>query len=178
MRNRINSCSGQSLLEFAVMIPLMFLLVVNVVNFGGLLYACITVSSAARSGASYMTLGPATVNGPTLPLLATVRSLVNADLSSLPNAATVNICTNNNGTVSCPMPTNPSTGAAYVDPEPSTSVLGSVQVTYRYCPIIPAWDFSALGVHSTLPACSFTSQGVASGGGTQITRVAVMRVLQ
>ena len=39
MRKRISSCSGQSLLEFAILLPLLFLLVVNVVNFGGLLYA-------------------------------------------------------------------------------------------------------------------------------------------
>jgi Flp pilus assembly protein TadG len=175
MRKRISSCSGQSLLEFALLLPLIFLLVVNVVNFGGLLFAYITVTNATRSGSSYMTMGPASAGGPVLPSPATVLAIVTADLSSLPNAssATVNICSNNSGAFEAPE----TCLSGQADPEPATSVLGSVQVQYTYCPFIPSWDFTALGIHSTLPACTF-SGGKITGGGTQINRVAVMRMLQ
>lgn len=175
MRKRISSCSGQSLLEFAILFPLMFLLIVNVVNFGGLLYACIAVSNAARTGAAYMTLGPASAGGPILPSVATVQAVVNADLASLPNAgsATVTLRNNNNGAVQSPE----TLLASQADPEPATSVLGTVQVQYTYCPFIPSWDFTALNIHSTLPKCTF-SGGKVSGGGTKVSRTAVMRMLQ
>jgi Flp pilus assembly protein TadG len=186
MRDKFNSCSGQSLLEFAIMLPLMFLLVVNVVNFGGLLYACITVSNSARAGAAYMTLGPASAQGPVLPSTTLVTAVVNADLSSLPYAGDpatkVTICSNNGGKAqspeSCTPPVNPATGAMYADPESSTSVLGTVQVKYTYCPFIPFWEFPSLHIHSTLPSCSFSTGGNISGGGTLVSRVAVMRIMQ
>ena len=175
MRTRTSSCSGQSLLEFAILLPLLFLLVVNVVNFGGLLYACITVSNAARSGAAYMTMGQASANAPELPAPATVQAIVNADLASLPYAssATVTVCSNNNGNVELPE----TCLSSHTDPEPTTSVLGTVLVKYTYCPFIPAFDFTALNIHSTLPPCTFSGSNV-SGGGTQISRIAVMRMLQ
>src|ERR1700692_4789182 len=99
-RKFLIASSGQSVLEFALMFPLVFLLVVNVVNFGGLFYAYITVTNVARSGASYMIMGPSSVNAPSVPSTAAVQLVVNADLASLPNAsdATVNVCGNFNGT--------------------------------------------------------------------------------
>ena len=51
------SAGGQALVESALVLPLLFLLVINVVNFGGMLYAWITVSNAARTGADYMVRG-------------------------------------------------------------------------------------------------------------------------
>ena len=52
MRNLTNE-RGHSLIEFALILPLLFLLIVNVVNFGSFLYAAITVANAARAGAEY-----------------------------------------------------------------------------------------------------------------------------
>jgi Flp pilus assembly protein TadG len=183
MRKLIRSCSGQSLLEFALLFPLMFLLLANVVNFGGLLYAYITVANASRSGASYMIMGPSSIGSPILPPVSAVQAVVNADLSSLPYAgnATVSVCSNNGGSASypetCLPPTDPATGTTFADPQPGTSVLGTVQVQYRYCPFIPSWNFPALGIYSTLPSCTFAG-GSVTGGGTLINRVAVMRKLQ
>lgn len=176
MRKRISSCSGQSLLEFAILLPLMFLLIVNVVNFGGLLYSCITVANAARTGAAYMMMGGASVGGPSLPIPSTVTAIVNADLAALPNAgnATVTICSNFNGAKQAP---DTDCLATFTDPEPTTSILGTVNVKYTYCPFIPSWDFTALNIHSTLPKCTF-SAGKVSGGGTKVSRTAVMRMLQ
>jgi Flp pilus assembly protein TadG len=179
MRERIRSDSGQSLLEFALTLPVLFLLVVNVVNFGALLYSYITVANAARTGASYMIMGPSSANGPTLPLVATVQAVVNADLASLSYAtlATVNVCSNNNGSAESPETCT----SAFTDPQPATSVLGTVQVQYTFCPFIDGWNFPALGVYSTLPSCTFTKTGgnvTGVSGGTPINQVAVMRVLQ
>jgi hypothetical protein len=74
----------------------------------------------------------------------------------------VRVCTNNNGTVTC---TGTGSGATPADPEPATYVLTAVDVTYTYQPFISLWDFSALGIHATLPA-------------TTIHRKAAMRVFQ
>lgn len=183
MRRKFNGCSGQSIIEFALLLPLMILLIVNVVNFGGLLYAYITVASAARTGAEYMTMGPASADGPTLVATSVVTSVVNTEMSSLPyySSATITVCSNNGGKAqspeNCTPPINPATGAMYADPQPTTSVVGTVQVQYRYCPFIPSWNFPGLDIYTTLPTCTI-SGGKVTGGGTQINRVAAMRILQ
>ena len=48
---------GQSLIECALVLPLLMLLIVNVVNFGAIFYAWISVANAARTGAQYFTTG-------------------------------------------------------------------------------------------------------------------------
>ena len=60
MEARCDNCSqarlasamqtGQSLIEFALSLPFLLLLIVNTVNFGGYVFATITVASAARAG--------------------------------------------------------------------------------------------------------------------------------
>src|SRR5258706_15670336 len=45
---RRNSEDGHSLVEFALLLPLLFLLIVNAVNFGSFFFAWITVANAAR----------------------------------------------------------------------------------------------------------------------------------
>jgi len=177
---------GQSLIEFALILPLIFLLIVNVVNFGAYLYAGITVSNAARAGADYMMMGPATAGGPSLPTSQDITDLIKGytatgakckdntdpqgthcpgDLGSLPNRSTaiVTVCTNNNGHQQVP----PGDGSclATADPQASTSVVGEVSVEYTYSPVIPFWDFSALRIHLTIPR-------------TQMKRTATTRLIQ
>jgi Flp pilus assembly protein TadG len=193
MRKRFHrDSSGQSLLEFALLLPLMFLLVVNVVNFGGLLYAYITVTNAARSGATYMMMGPSSVGNLNLPSTAAVQDIVQKDLASLPRSTnstvtTVTVCGNFNGTttwqnssgtqVACTMPSNPPSGTSYADPQPTLNNMGVVQVQYTYCPFIGALNFPQLGIYTTLPSCKFTS-GNLTNGGTRIDRRAAVRLLQ
>ena len=131
---------GQSLVEFALILPILFLLIVNVINFGGMFYAWVTVANAARAGAQYMMMGSATIHSPVLPTSAQVTSLVRNDLLSLPNrsSAVIQVCTNTNGTASC--------GSPPADPEPAAYILGTVDVTYTYVPFVASWNFSALGV--------------------------------
>src|SRR5437763_293637 len=118
------STAGQSLVEFALIIPLLFLLIVNAVNFGGFLFAWITVANAARTGAQYAIMGGASIQGPTPPTGAQIKTIIAQDVFSLLNGTnpTVNICTNNNGTLTTLSGTC-STTTTPPDPEPATYVL-------------------------------------------------------
>jgi Flp pilus assembly protein TadG len=155
---------GQSLVEFALLFPLLFLLIVNAVNFGGLLYAWITVANAARAGAEYALLGGAVATAPSTPTAAQVSALVTNDVASLPNRASlqVRVCINRNSTVTC---TGTGSGTTPTDPEQPLYVLTAVDVTYTYQPFIPLWELPRLSIHATLPP-------------TTIHRTAVMRIMQ
>src|SRR5438309_6565028 len=102
MPRKTTSRDGQALIEFALVLPLLFLLIVNVVNFGGLFYAVITTSNAARSGAQYMTMGPnyANIGGVmTLPAPTQVRAVVATEMATLRYSTStttkVYVCNNN-----------------------------------------------------------------------------------
>jgi Flp pilus assembly protein TadG len=160
-RSEKRSESGQALIEFALIMPLLFLLIVNVVNFGQFFYDWISVSNSARSGVQYMILGGAYLGAPEPPALADVGTLVRNDLQQLRNGASakVTICTR------APAgPTAAATSYSCTGDEAGTVVppidsgteslnytLGSVYVTYQYSPLIPLWSFPKLGVNATLP---------------------------
>jgi Flp pilus assembly protein TadG len=150
MHNR-NREQGQSLVEFALTLPLIMLLIVNAVNFGGFLYAWITVANAARAGAEYALMGAAMATSPRPPSAAQITALVTNDIVSLPNRASlqVRVCTVNNTVLLC---TGTGSGTTPTDPEPTRFVLVAVDVTYTYQPFIPLWNFAGLGIHATLPA--------------------------
>ena len=165
------SCKGASLVEFALVFPLIFLLVVNVVNFGSYLYTCIAISNASRAGAQYMILSSASVGYPRDAIASQITTLVQNDLgSAIGGSATINVCTNNNGTYH---PISIGTGACasasntdgFSDPEPTHYVLATVDVTYTWLPPIPLWEYTKLKIHATLPTQT-------------IHRTAVMRMIQ
>lgn len=181
---------GGSLVEFALIFPLIFLLIVNAVNYGTFLYAWITMANGVRTGAQYMVLGPASVGtgsaGLKFATAAQIQALVADDISSLPNRASldVKVCTNNGGviqttaldTTACSI--GQCQGVPCADPEggtPARFVLATVDVTYCYQPPIPLWEFPKLGIHATLLKPG-TSPCTASQ--TNIHRKAVMRMLQ
>jgi Flp pilus assembly protein TadG len=151
--------NGQSLIEFLLLVPLLFLLVVNAVNFGGLLYAWITIANAARAGAEYSLMGGAMASSPSTPTEAQVSTLVTQDSLSLPNRASlqVRVCRNNNGTITC---VGPGTSTTPADPEPTGYVLTTVDVRYTYQPFIPLWSFPRLGIRATLPPTALHRQAV------------------
>jgi Flp pilus assembly protein TadG len=159
---------GQALIEYALILPLVFLLIVNVVNFGGFFYAFIAVTNAARAGADYAILGGPSAGSPVQGTVTTINTLIQTDISSLPNKSSlsVNICQSNNGSVTPVVGTCSSIPA---DPEDvsgapvASYVLTSVDVTYTYIPFIPL--FSAFGVNATIPP-------------TTVHRRAVMRSYQ
>jgi Flp pilus assembly protein TadG len=150
---------GQALVEFALMIPLVFLLAVNALNVGGFLFAWITVANAARAGAEYMSMSSASPGAPAPATLAQITTLVTNDASTLLNRSSlvVAICTNS---------TTAANGCTTLtDPEAPAYTLATVDVTYKYKPFIPLFSFPQLGISATLPAST-------------IHRKAVVRMLQ
>ncbi len=156
--------SGQALVEYLLLLPLLFLFIVNAVNFGGFFYAWITVANAARAGANYAILGGASVGSLPPATGAQVDTLITQDIYSLPNKSSlvVNVCQNFNGTVKALAGT---CSAIPADPEPSNYMLTSVDVTYTYKPFIPAgFQFPNLNLYATIPP-------------TTVHRRAVMRTI-
>ncbi len=150
---------GQALVEFAVIVPLVFLLAVNAVNFGGFVFAWITVAGAARAGAEYMVMSSASPGAPTPATLTQIKALVASDVASLLNKASIVVATCTNSTTAANACTT------LFDPEAPTYTLATVDVTYTYKPLIPLFLFPGLGITGTLPSAT-------------VHRKTVMRMLQ
>jgi Flp pilus assembly protein TadG len=163
-----SAARGQSLLEFALIFPLLFLLIVNVVNFGTFMYAWITVSSAARAGCQYWITGGSTVYGPSTPTAAQVTAVITKEIAALKNRSslTVEVCTKNKSSGTAVVTCSGTYGAITPvdDAEPTSFVSATVDVAYTYQPAIPLWTFSSLNIHATIPT-------------TTIHRRAVMRLM-
>jgi Flp pilus assembly protein TadG len=167
-RPKGESNQGQALIEYILVLPLVFLLLVNVVNFGGFFYAFITVANAARAGADYAIMSGATpasahiIPSPASP--SQITTMITTEIASLPNnpSLSVNICQRNGATVTTLSGT---CSSIPTDPESASYILTSIDVTYTYQPFIPLFSFPNLNVYATLPA-------------TTIHRRAVMRVMQ
>jgi Flp pilus assembly protein TadG len=155
---------GQSLVEYAFMLPFLFLLLVNCVNFGVFIYDWIEVANAARAGAQYAILSGASAGSLTAATGTQITALIKADMVSLPATPTISICTNNNGTLTTLAGTC-STTTTPADPEAPLYVLATVDVSYAYTPMTGALSFPKLGIHATIPP-------------TTIHRQAVMRMIQ
>jgi len=71
-RSILSSCSresGQSLIETALILPLLLLLAFNAINFGYFFFAAINLAAAPRTGVQYSIIGEATpVNIPLPPV--------------------------------------------------------------------------------------------------------------
>jgi Flp pilus assembly protein TadG len=160
--NHLHAQSGQALIEYILLLPMVFLLVVNIVNFGGFFFAWITVANAARAGADYAILGGASAGSPATPVWSQIQSVITQETTSLPNGSTVtiNVCQNNQGTISALKSSGSTCGSIPSDPESSSYVLTSVTVSYTYKPFIAAFQFPRLGVYLTLPPTTITQQAV------------------
>ena len=144
---------GQALVEFALMVPLLCLLIVNAINFGFFFFGWITVTNASRAGAQYAIMGPASVNSPAQPTASAVSGVITQDFISLLNGSspTVNICIYSGSTVK-PSPYQLGTcSGTSSDPESAQYAGAVIDVTYNYTPPIPLFDFPKLGIHATLP---------------------------
>ena len=154
---------GQALIEYILVLPLVFLLVVNVINFGGFFYAFVAVANAARAGADFAVLGGATVASAhtAMPSASQITDLIKTDMAALPNNPSISVSVCQSGGTTTP------TGActSLADPEAASYVLTSIDVTYTYQPFIPLFSFPNLHINATLPP-------------TTIHRRAVMRVMQ
>jgi hypothetical protein len=131
------------------------LLIFNVVNMGTFLYAFITVSDAARTGAQYAVMGAASVGSPIAPNSSAVSTLAKADTFS-----SASVCVNYSGvTASCSF-TIPSVPT---DPEGGSYVLAAIDVKYTYTPVFNISSF--FGMPVTIPS-------------TTIQRRTLMRMVQ
>lgn len=151
---------GQALVEYALVLPLVLLLIVNVVNFGGFFFAWIGVSNAARAGADYAVLDGSSVGFLPIASGSQISALITQDLASLPNnqSVTVNICQNINGTITA---LSGSCSSIPSDPEPGSYVLITVDVTYTYVPYISAgFSFPNLNVYATIPPTTIHRRAV------------------
>ena len=99
--------AGQSLVEFALMLPLLLILIVNVVNFAGFFYAFIEVGNASRSAGDYTVMGSIAysgtdvsgASGPTLKAPSdngstgaqVVANLLGTDMLALPNRTSISV---------------------------------------------------------------------------------------
>lgn len=178
---------GQSLVETAIMLPLLVLIVLNVVNFGYFLLVAASITGTARSGAEYSIMGSSTP-AHTLPPVAgptsggsgtlTVAYLAQQDMTGVlanPTGASVTVCTTSLGTTSgasncC---TYTGTGAcansgsdATLDPE-GTFVLDEVDVAYTVHTLIAGKIFN-------IP---LQASGMCTGGTCTFTRHVRMRAM-
>ena len=156
---RLLGNQGQALIEYILVLPLVFLLIVNVVNFGGFFCAFIAVANAARAGADYAILGGASAGSPVQGTVTTINALITKDMSSLPNSSSlaVNICQNFNGTTTTLSGT---CSSIPTDPEPTTYVLTTVDVTYTYLPFVPLFSFPGLHIFATIPPATIHRRAV------------------
>ncbi len=142
--------AGESLVEFALLLPMLMFLVINVVNWGTYIYAWIAVTSASRTAAEYAVLDGAAAGNPTAATATQITNIVKADIASLLNGAaptTLNVCQNYNGTITTVLGT--CTGVP-ADPIAASYVLTTVDVVYTYNPPIPLFKFPGTGINLTL----------------------------
>lgn len=186
--SRARGSRGQSLVETALMIPLLLLLILNAVNVGYFFLVTLNLTSATRTGIEYAIEGSSAPSNASLPTVTgssatTVSSLISAELGSF-NAGTlqVRICSLNLGSTTASPPISncqtTANGGSFPSPDPdpewSTSpgfALNRVDVSYKFNTLIPATPFNL--IVASFPTCS------SSGGAVSCTfaRHAEMRAM-
>jgi hypothetical protein len=158
---------GQSLIEVALMVPVLFLLMAYAVDFGYFFIAAANISSSARNAVQYSVLGYEGPSQSAEPVVgpasttASVTALAMSDLSLLSSSTTttVQVCSKVVG-MSGNIPKCSSFGPAgttytpVADPEAPRFVLQRVDVTYTVQPPIPLQFFNV----SLLPNLTFHRQ--------------------
>jgi hypothetical protein len=147
---------------------MLLLLIVNVVNFGGLFYSAITVANAARNGSQYLALGGATIGAPGHTSASLIHDLIVADSVTLLNPANVSVraCKENKVTPSASLCTTFGGAAFTTNPtldarsEAVFFAMAWVDVQYDYEPYIPLFTVPVLGVPLTTPPTTLRSQSV------------------
>lgn len=181
--SRIRDSRGQSLVETALMIPLLLVLILNAVNFGYFLLVTLNLTSAARNGIEYAIQGSSAVANSSLPQATgtpakTVSSLISQELSSF-NSGTlaVQVCSLNLGSGSGSAPTSTCTtsgsggqfAAPHSDPESANGfALNRIDVSYTFNTLIPTAAFNL--VVGSFPTCNLN-------GSCTFTRHAEMRAM-
>jgi Flp pilus assembly protein TadG len=127
---------GQALLELTVITPFILMLILLAMNFGAWLHAWTQVGNAARAAANFAALGTASAGSPIMPHGTDILAMLSNDLGTLPNYSSTNpavdVCWNNNGTISSITGTCSSPPA---DPEAGSYIAVSVDLTYTFTPL-------------------------------------------
>ncbi len=160
--------SGQSLVEVAVFLPVVFLCAAYAIDFSYFFMVGANLNSSARSAAEYSIQGYSTPGQTTLPsagpssATSSVSALALGDMSGLTSSGvltSVQVCSKSVGVsgnvTKCsdygPSVSTNRTTAAQTDPEAPTFLLNRVDVTYTVQPPIPLAYFGV----SLLPTLSF-----------------------
>lgn len=142
---------GASLVEFALLLPLLLMLILNIVNFGAFIGAWVGIANAARTAADYAILNSSSAGTQSGATSTQLNNLISADLAHVPNVSSTNpaiwICQNQNGTAvaivgTCSSPPqDPETASAG-----GTFTNVTVDLTYTFTPLAGSFSFSSLGV--------------------------------
>jgi hypothetical protein len=167
-RWRASSSSGQSLVEVAVIVPILFLVIGYAVDYGYFFLVAAQLASASRVAAEYSIQGfqgPAQTELPAagpISTTASVAALAVGDLAGLLNSSTtttVQVCSRvlgMNGSLPKCSNYGPA-GTSYTpapDPGAPTFVLHRVDVTYTVHPPVPLSFFK----YSLIPKLQFHRQ--------------------
>ena len=186
---RLRSCSGQSLVETALIMPLLLIVVLNAVNFAFFFLMALNITSASRTSGIYSIMGGATPAAMALPkagpetTASTVSYLAYQDLAvASPSSLNTgwNVCSSTvgtSGTGSATVTTCTTSGfgggfptSAAADPEAPSFLLARVDIAYNFTPPIPLSPFTVfLGL---APNCN------AAGTTCTFYRHIVMREMQ
>ncbi len=175
-----SSSSGQSLVEAALLVPVLLALAFNAINFGYFFLVALNVAAAPRSGVEYAIQGfasPSAVSAPAAGPASASQSvgyLTYQDMTGAlysPSTAIVRVCSQSIGLNSPGGNSQTSQCATYggsatltgpdPDPESPNFVLNRVDVAYSFSPLIPGEIFNIVVLAS--PACA------SSGGSVSCT---------
>lgn len=153
---------GQSLIETALILPLLLTIIFNAVNIGFFFFVALNVATAPRQGVEYSIQGGQTPSQPAVPAagpstnVASVSSLVYANINGVIANSTntpVRVCTKSLGVVTssgrlvanCSVFPSGSTATFATpppDPEEPYFILHRVDLHYTVTPLIPGGAFS------------------------------------
>ncbi len=144
-------CTGQSAVEFALLAPFLFLILLGIFDFGRAVVAYISIAEGAHEGARQLVLrGNASSTPPD-------AVIINATLAKIGGGGIVlteDPCIAAQ-TTPCPSnPTTPNTGYIWLTQNrPSGNTLVTVKITYAYGPLTPMIS-SVVGSQVILTASS------------------------
>jgi Flp pilus assembly protein TadG len=149
--------AGNSLIETAIMLPILLAIVFNAINLGYFWFVGVTLAAAPRLGVEYVSQGGAALATNSMPSTAAVQTLVfdnlNNGLGATSSNAAVRVCSSSSaaGVNSTSHVTGcDSFGMAYsfsantADPEAPVFALNRVDVAYKVVPMIKGGAFSVV----------------------------------
>jgi hypothetical protein len=140
---------GQSLVEVALIVPIMTVLVCYAVDLGFYIMAATSLTSAARNAIEYSIQGTASTSQSAEPSASAISNLLILSIGlpgALASTVSVQVCANPIGLnilINAPQCATPVNGAGAIslnpdlDPESPTFQLNRVDVVYNFTPPIP-----------------------------------------